>query len=719
MSYMGQRIKTSREQLGLEQSAISAQLGTTQQTVSRWERGETTPNSAYRERLAHLLGIPVAELHEAARLDRESRARSQYSTPVRPLLAELPFRDLSWDRFQELVEGVARAKYPHARVSAVGGPGDEQGGFDVVVVEGTLSVAAFQVKRVNQFGKAAARKAIEDATLPAEEKVIVLSRSVTRDTQTEVHAHPTWTIWGARELSDVIRALPPEKAARIVQTYFPRHLTDFLGLPGPTAWQTTDEYFEQTTPTRLLSHGLPLVGHVDLLRDLAEFARSGDRPIGLLIGRGGTGKSRILLELCERLEALGTAVRLAMLQAPISPDDFALLPVSSDLLVVVDDVHDRDDVVSIVAGILRHAPEAKVLLSLRAYGEGKVRAELAKLQLVRDDVDDFHVGELTPTEAAQLAQEAIGCGNPSSPGREAERIGAFTADVPYLAVVAGRLLASGSLSQVTTLASEESFRDRVVALFAQAELRDVADGIRRDVLDAVTSLQPFMSSDASFQASLADAVGQPYNRLLAVLRRLEDAGILLRRGDVLRVVPDLLGDAILVSAAADTRAGSSSGYLDRVWSNTRPGARPNLLINACRAERHAAAGPGGSIDLTGTMWAEVIREVATLDTRGLADLVGLLDKVAYFAPRETLSTVRSVLARLEQLEESPSESTGFPASRVREIVPAVLRNVAYNAGHLEEVVALLGTRAEGHTRRGPCARPPDPSPPVARELRAR
>lgn len=66
MPALGKALRQRRDELGLGQEQLAAQLGVTQQTVSRWEMGLATPRPARIVELAHLLGLDAGELHRMA-----------------------------------------------------------------------------------------------------------------------------------------------------------------------------------------------------------------------------------------------------------------------------------------------------------------------------------------------------------------------------------------------------------------------------------------------------------------------------------------------------------------------------------------------------------------------------------------------------------------------------------------------------------------------------
>ena len=94
--------------------------------------------------------------------------------------------------------------------------------------------------------------------------------------------------------------LPPDQdfAARLVETYFGASYRDvFLGGHGHGPWLTPDEYFRAETTGPIYTHGWALAGRAAELRDLAAFLKDSGQQVAVITGRGGIGKTRLLVRV--------------------------------------------------------------------------------------------------------------------------------------------------------------------------------------------------------------------------------------------------------------------------------------------------------------------------------------------------------------------------------------------------------------------------------------
>ncbi len=236
--------------------------------------------------------------------------------PVRPMLSTLPFMSLPADRFEQFVADLQVRLHPTATVSVLGGQGDDQQGFDVQVAHTDARVDLVQCKRESQFGPKKVAAAVAEADLSADRHVIALARPATAAARFEIDKHAGWELWDQVDLSRLVRTLPDESAQRLVKTYFPNHVEDFLGIAPSGPWMTADESYRNSAYT-VLDHEQDLVGRSDLLSDLRRWTTdSADSEIGVLIGRGGLGKSKLLHDLAAAAEADVDVRFLAVGQTP-------------------------------------------------------------------------------------------------------------------------------------------------------------------------------------------------------------------------------------------------------------------------------------------------------------------------------------------------------------------------------------------------------------------
>ncbi|MGB3764456.1 MAG: helix-turn-helix domain-containing protein, partial [Ornithinimicrobium sp.] len=571
-------MRERREALGLDQAAVAAQLDVRQQAVSGWENGRSRPRRAMLTDVARVLAVEEDDLLDAGEYLAPAPA---VRLPVRPLTRALPLEELTEERFEDLLAEVMTTLHPDGHASRFGGRGHKQHGIDILITAQGKNVAIGQCKRHREFGPSAVKRAIEQVTIPSPRNYLFLSRLIaTPAARAEAGKHASWELWDGEDISRHIRNLPRQQAVRIVDTYFPGHRESFLGIAAPGPWLLSEEHFVAARAT-IFNHEWSLVGRQTQLDELVDAAHQGDATVAFLVGAGGVGKTRLLKALADAASA-GAQTRILPGDVQVTAADFELLPHDGDLTVIIDDAHEIAEVTGLVAGIWRRNPNAKVVLATRPYGLRTLKTEMARHGLLPVPHTEVILGDLEFDDAVALAREALG--GAASPA-VARRLARLTLDSPLATVVGGVLIMQGQL-EPGALEQDENVRLHIMRGFRDALVDDPLSydpPIRRAVLDAVAALQPFRTNEEAARTSLSAIVGKPYDELHKHLRSLENAGILRRRGDALRIVPDLLGDVILTDAAFDDSP-LGTGYLARIQPVAIGSCVEHLFVNVSRVD---------------------------------------------------------------------------------------------------------------------------------------
>jgi transcriptional regulator with XRE-family HTH domain/DNA-binding transcriptional ArsR family regulator len=694
---LGRVIRERREALGLDQAALAAQLNVGQQAISGWERGRSRPRRAMLSDLAQVLAVEEAALLDAG----EYRPPSPVvRLPVRPLARALPLEELTEERFEDLLAEVMSTLHSDGNASRYGGRGHKQHGIDILVAAGGTNLATGQCKRHREFGPAAVGKAIQEVTIAAPKNYLFLSRlTATPAARKEAGKHENWELWDGEDISRHIRALPLEKALRIVNTYFPGHREPFLGVPVLGPWLQPEEYFD-VCPDTIFNHEWSLAGREDELDQLVSAAYRADATLAFVIGAGGIGKTRLLKALADAAPATAQ-VRVLQNDTPVSAADFELLPHEGEITVLIDDAHELTEVTGIVAGIWRRNRNAKVVLATRHYGLQTLKEELARHGLLPVSHTEVELGDLSFDDATALAREALGG---KAPEAIARRLAALTIDSPLATVVGGVLIKQGQL-EPSALEQDDNIRFHIMRGFRDALVNDPLaydPPTRRAVLDALAALQPFRTNEATARESLSAIVGKPYDELHKHLRSLENAGILRRRGESLRIVPDLLGDVILTETAFDDINPLGTGYLTRIEPLVTGDSVDHLFINVSRVDWQVRNKHDGAPSLADSLWAAFQVRIEAADMIDRSTLAETLSKVAHFQPERALEVTRWLIDNpTDRLDGEHTAWRTFLAtdySSVLRALPPALKLAAMSAGPLPEALNQLWELAQGDER---------------------
>ncbi|MFD8811958.1 hypothetical protein ACFV23_10850 [Streptomyces sp. NPDC059627] len=479
------------------------------------------------------------------------------------------------------------------------------------------------------------------------------------------------------------------------------------GPAEPDPWMKPDDYLRQVNKGSVYTHRWRLVGRAQTMDSLVPFATNGQGRVALLVGRGGVGKTKILTALCEALRDVEPAVEVRVLDSHsgVGPSGFKELPSTGNLLVIVDDAHeDTLPLEKIVSGVRSVNGSANVLLSLRPYGLAHARRALAQAGLHASEATVIDIGDLEFDDALSLAGEILD----EAARLHAPRLAAAARDCPLLIVAGAALINSGDLDP-RSFEGDEQLHLELTDRLAQALTSVPASGqVPGELLSALAAFQPVRLAEPKLRTSLEALTGLPFDVCAQHLETLEDAGVALSRGTTVRLVPDLLGDTLLVRAARHNSTGLPTGYLVRAMEAAQGSALANLMVNAGRVDWQQDGGASGLIE---PLWEQIMAAFRAADAHGRVNLLEVVAKVALFQPRRTLELATWAMGN----PCAPvTAEVGFGLAHtwtdtdVRHALAPVLKPAAYHLEFLPQAAGLLWNLG----RDDPRPMPQNPSHPL-------
>ena len=580
--------------------------------------------------------------------------------------------------------------------------GSNQKGIDIFADLDTGERWAFQCRQWQKFTKSAATNAIQNTSYSADRYILMLSRQATSGVRDACDGYPSWDVWDVGDISRKVRELGIHAGARLVEAHFGASWRKaFLGLQGLTAFVTPAEFFQSFLNTSaLFNHTWQLVGRSDHLRQVHEFAESPEQKVAILVGRGGIGKSKILHALAETfdIEHPGMTLWFTAEGVTLTQDGADHLPFAP-CLIVVDDAHRRGDLPPLLALSRQRPHVTKLFLSCRPQGISHLRSQLTQGGFdVHEVVALPDVKELSREEVTELGREALG----SEFAGLAERLAAATWDCPLVTVVGGQLLAEKAISP-DLLERDEEFQHTVLARFRDILVGEVGDRIDatlcRNLLELIAAVQPIrLDNEQTLECEAAFLdISRP--KLIGSLDALAEAGVLLRRGNTLRIAPDVLADHILHQASV-TLQGQPTGYADRVFGEFGALCPSEVLRNLSELDWRLRRSGTGASQLLGGVWQGIEQQFKEASNSGRCTILRILEDVAEYQPERTLQLVEYAIRNPATKPEDPewSKVYEFKHSDVLRRLPTLLRRVTYTLDFLPRCCKLLWELGRDDTR---------------------
>jgi len=655
-----------------KQQELATALGVTQQSVSRWEKGLARPRAKDIPALETLVRAKPHELflaagYQEAQADSRAQTATSYDRP-------LPLAALPPDTFESFCAALLHRIY-HPRGGTVhryGGTGHKQHGIDIVA-KGPFGTHSFQCKRVNEFGAQKVHTAAGEQNYDAELKVLLLSSVASSKARDAMAAHAGWELWDREDITRRLHDLPLNDRLDLVDRYFSGQRLDLLGELEPGPIQSSEAFFKPFLDSgRFFNHAWALVGRDAEVSQIVNYVQDESVFLTCLVGAAGSGKSRVLREVSQRLMATTPLhIRFVSPTEEVKAHHLDGLRDSSGAvtLLVVDDAHERDD----LGNLLRHAanPEnrTRLLLSLRPYGKEALRMQAANVSLSGPLVRFADMPQQTREQAQALAESVLAeCKVPTAAAVEIARA---TYTTPLATVLAAQLVARDGAS-LALLGNTEEFRTHVLRSLKDVITATLVTGQDVPRLEAVLRVialvQPIIPDDPSLLNILlkAERIEQPdANRLM---RLLGEAGVLFKRGVRSRLAPDLLADEIIRSGYLNTD-GTANERVTKVFDLAGADHLKNMFVNLGRLDWRLRE--GNTYD--SVLLTSVSRKLRW-DEQYSNPHVEAVEAVAYYQPRFALDFAKQLI----------DDGHGNSSS-----VCNMVRNAAYTFDHLQEACQLL------------------------------
>jgi hypothetical protein len=451
------------------------------------------------------------------------------------------------------------------------------------------------------------------------------------------------------------------------------------------------EFFKSLlNPQQLFNHLNPLFGREILLKQLDEFV-SGEHDIAILIGRGGIGKTRMLLAFAEQCSQNHQDIELRFVAegVPITHESANELP-EVPCIIVIDDAHRRDDLSLLFAIQKQRSYPTKLLLAARPQARGQLNGQLSRAHY--DTRRVLHLAELDTlgrNDGRALARHVLG----QADSGLVDQLTSITRDSPLVTVIGGQLLAEKQIHP-QLLERDQEFRATVLARFEDILLGSVVHSVDiplcRDVLRLVAILSPFQLQDESSLEAVATFLKVEPSAVFRALDELEQAGALIRRGSSLRITPDVLSDHILHEACITAR-GEITGYAKTIFDRFRHLFPKSILRNLAELDWRMQRTEKLAANVFSSIWEAICAEFKESSHWGRCQILDLLDNVAFYQPARTLDLIKFAIREPAIVEDDDHIKRFFSPThdRVLQRLPRLLRDIGYNLDYLQQCCDIL------------------------------
>lgn len=452
-------------------------------------------------------------------------------------------------------------------------------------------------------------------------------------------------------------------------------------------YSTSEFYIRYLDSENLFNHKYKFVGRKEILSQLDNFIES-NKKIALLSGRGGIGKSRILLELGNNFETKHEDWELRYLsENPLTSDSIRELP-TQKCVIVVDDAHRREDIVTLLEIAQQAYSSPKIILAFRPYGLDYIKYsytrcgfDIRKIEVI-SEVDSLEI-----KEREELGKSILG----PKYHQFLESLLKVAKDSTIVLVIGAQLIAENKVHPAF-LEQNKEFQETVFRRFQEDIISSVSNSdldstFYNDLLSVISILSPIQPNDEFFERT-AKFLSKRKSSLTKAIDNLRKNKILYSFGYKLRITPDLFSDHVLYNSCI-TLSGVSNGYSQEIFENYSDIYLENILRNVSELDWRANEQYTETGLLT-EIWDFIVEEFKNASNLNRIYLLEKLNGVAYFQPKRTLELIEYAINNPTDKSEKTFERLHtFTHYEMLGKTPTLLEKIAYNIEYLPHCCKLL------------------------------
>lgn len=428
-------------------------------------------------------------------------------------------------------------------------------------------------------------------------------------------------------------------------------------------------------------------GRQDNIAYLERFITDNTKML-VLYGRGGVGKTRLLIELSKKLEQENSDAKVYFVR---EGNDLTLGQVISEIpesqsqghckILVFDDAHNYSkDLLLEINNLLRQTktnikfifvtrPELKQIIinSLPTQGEG-------------ESITEYELANITISDIRRIIEKYINDRVISRQITDWARTGKW-GPLEAILIVKEALRTGKSYRDVVT---ESQLLDRLFNRYLESYSPDA-----KTLLELVSFLQPMSIDNPDLTKKILDHLGWQENKYINAIDDLTDASktpvieLLTYREKRLKVKPDILGDWLRARVAYNSQeavtARGKKIITDFILVSTE-----QLLTNVAQTEY------GKREKILNDILKEIEQEADNGNNSQRIELLKYLKKLAWFRPSDTLLIIKKIISN----PKPDYTIKGYGAFKVehehvlREI-PEVLSDIAFHIDYFFDVIETL------------------------------
>lgn len=566
---------------------------------------------------------------------------------VAPDLLPLLDPNFTWEKFEKFSKDLIKLLHKDNQVHLVGVKGQKQYGIDIVAQDKDGGHFYAQNKRYKNFSVAQFRKAKKELKLKKKKTILLLACDASADLRLEVLGDKDWEIWDVTDISDKAFGLEDPERRDLIKKYFgPEWAKAFSDYNEFSSIVPSVDFFRNYfDPQKLFNHSIPFIGRDKDILSLKKFAHSNHQAL-ILNAAGGIGKSRLLWEFSKECKDIGWSVLFVREGIAPQPDHFQSIN-SKQVIFIFDDAH-RFNLAPYLAFIYALKIKYKIIFSTRPQGRQRLKLDLTKNNLESSEIQDYEVKKFDISTAKTLVTKLL----PQVDSQHVLPLAKLVEDSTLVGILACNLIKRKSVF-LSGLSSEEDIKDKIVSSFTD-ELSGRIDSnlninLIQKVLNYTSALSPVEYRGQKVDPRFVSALEEKESDVAECIADLLHSGILVERGDRLRITPDVLSDCIL-ERCCYLKNNAPSSFFKELFGRIDEKLRNRLLKNISELDWRKKGAELTSSVLLKDFWNQFkddsVTDLSVMDSR-----LTIVKSVSFFQPVESYDVLQLSVKALSNISK--------------------------------------------------------------------
>lgn len=437
---------------------------------------------------------------------------------------------------------------------------------------------------------------------------------------------------------------------------------------------------------KIFNHCHPFFGRSEVFKTAYDFVGSG-KPILILHGRGGIGKSKLIYELYKSYST-NQNFKFWFLRenSQLLAESFRQMPLKKKNIIVVDDAHRLSNLKLLIKLAFENQENIQIIFSLRNYGMDFLKSQIIESGFNPKDLEiPPEITELTRQEMEDLADSILD----STHKEFNEALVRVARDSPLVLVIGVRLINENNLPPAL-LERNRDFQDLVFARFRDIQMGDLNPAIDKSaaisILNLFSALQPVNLGNSKLIDKISETVKIERISLISTISELERSGVLLNKRDLVRITPDVFSDYLLSKVCVSN--GRLTGYAEDVFKKFFEHC-PNEIISNIAELDWRIQSDGSKIDVMNQIWGELFKAYVNGSNLTRNFLLVSIEKIAHLQPSRSMDLVEYALANPSPKNENLSGLREYTHEDIKKAICPILQKISYNLDFIPQCADIL------------------------------